>query len=831
MKLFNNKKIKGAISIFLVIITLPTILFSAVLIDGSRLVSAKAMTQEAADLAAVSALADYNTALKDKYGLFAIDDPTKIGDIYKESLEATLLASGLGDEAYSDKLWEILKDAAGAGSPYSGESFLNLYDFKVERCEVTPEYCLAEWQVLENQMMEYAKFRGIYVMLDRFSILENLDTAKSEQDKIQETAEVMEDKMDVDEKNMSADKTLAELREAIRDLNTYVSNVDNWTIMYSDSLRAKMEVTRSEAVESDEELPADTRASANLYEKNKSNLINGLKALLEKAGRVLNLAERAEKEVNEGIKRLEDFKTENNAKASDNSDVADLISDADKNINDYKNVYLVKINEILNDDILKALKDSKYMSSETDKVITEIETAFTRYKAELESMRDESNGEGAGGDEDDSAEEQEEIYYFYYLNSDEKTDDLESAFEGSEGRSYMPSITIITAFFQGVQWEEINPTKTVVEAQENGSRKINSDIAKKQSERNDEVKEDSKEERKEVPEDIYGQRPSKTFESGSSVPSVTGFYNEDGDLSTSKNILSGAKEPSLVQQAAEAARDDVLGLSYIFGTFKTRLTGVKKFSGNSMSESDKNSFYMPKWRYAHDEGEPDMRFSPKKDRETVLRGEIEYIIFGNRSDAANENTIYGIIFAERLANNIVAMNSEKTVVSPSCHAAAAAASALTGFVVPETVFYWIFITAWATAETYVDMSFLIDGGYRIPLVKTKNNIVLNDFPDGQPLIENYGQKGVFVSYEDYLLIMCLIEGREKRIMRTADLVEMNMRNEQGDFRMSNAYTYLNAKTGLSTRMLFGSVMPFKKNYEAGGLTGRLYFENEIYLGY
>ena len=830
MKLFNNKRARGAISIFLVIITLPTILFSAVLIDGSRLASAKAMTQEAADLAAVSALADYNTALKDKYGLFAIDDPTKIEDIYKESLEATLLASGLGDEAYSDKLWEILKDAAGAGSPYSGKSFLNLYDFNVESCDVTPEYCLAEWPVLENQMVEYAKFRGIYVMLDRFSILENLDAAKSEQDKTQETAAVMEDKMDVDEKNMSADKTLAELREAIRALNTSISNVDTYTGMYGGSLHAKMEVTRSDNIDTGEALSNDVIESANLYGGNKARLKNELKQLPGKAEKVLSLAERAEKEVNEGIKRLEEFKKENNAKASSNSDVADLISDADKNINDYKNVYLVKINEILNDETLKKLKDSTDLSSETDKVMNEIEIAFTRYEAELERMREESE-EGEGGSEDDSEEEQEEIYYFYYIKSDEKTDDLDAAYEGSSGRSYMPSITVITDFFRGARWEEINPTKTVVEAQGNGSQKINSDTAKKQSDRNDEAKENSKEERKEVPEDIYGQRPSKTFESGSSVPSVTGFYNEDGDLSASKNILNGAKEPSLVQQAAEAARDDVLGLSYIFGTFKTRLTGVEKFSGNNMSESDKNSFYMPKWRYAHDEGELDMRFTPKKDRDTVLRGEIEYIIFGNRSDAANENTIYGIIFAERLANNIVAMNTEKEVVSPACHAAAAAASALTSFTVPETVFYWIFITAWATAETYVDMSFLIDGGYRIPLVKNKNNIVLNDFPDGEPLIENYGERGVFVSYEDYLLIMCLIEGKEKRIMRTADLVEMNMRQDQADFRMSDAYTYLNAKTSLSTRLLFGSVMPFKDDYEAGGLKGRLHFENEIYLGY
>lgn len=109
MKFFENRKTKGAISIFLVIILMPTMLFSVVLIDGSRMVSAKAMTQEAADLAAASALASYNQDLKDDYGLFAINDNNELEDIYRESLSATLMAYGFPDSGdYSEKIWEIL---------------------------------------------------------------------------------------------------------------------------------------------------------------------------------------------------------------------------------------------------------------------------------------------------------------------------------------------------------------------------------------------------------------------------------------------------------------------------------------------------------------------------------------------------------------------------------------------------------------------------------------------------------------------------------------------------------------------------------------------------
>ncbi len=74
MKLFENRKTIGAVSIFLVMILIPTMLLSAVLIDGSRLAAAQAITQEAADLAAMSVLTDYNQELKDEYGLFALRD-------------------------------------------------------------------------------------------------------------------------------------------------------------------------------------------------------------------------------------------------------------------------------------------------------------------------------------------------------------------------------------------------------------------------------------------------------------------------------------------------------------------------------------------------------------------------------------------------------------------------------------------------------------------------------------------------------------------------------------------------------------------------------------
>lgn len=836
MKFFENRRVKGAISIFLVIITIPTMLFAAVLVDGSRLASAKAMTQEAADLAAASALADYNVELKEKYGLFAMEDSSKVESIYQESLKATLLASGFsGDEDYSEKLWEILKTAAGAGNPYQGKTFLNLFDFSVDSCQVTPKYSLAEWQVLENQMVEYAKFRGIFVMADRLALLQGLGDVQEQQAQNKETASAMEDKMDVDEKNADVDKALEKLRVSIESLNTAVENVRTQRNNYYASLKARLKEVRVDSIETDESLNNNERTDANLYEGRQKDLKNELNPLKSLASDVLSKAQKAMDEVEKAIDNLEGFIRENEGKAASNSDIASLIEEAKENIQQYKGEYTRQINSILNDFSLNQLKNDGDLPNQVDRLMEQIDDALNQYALELaeaEAEEEDSQDSEDGGDEgegDDSEEEEEEEYYYYYLNGNGFTEDEGLIFSGlGSQRSYGDAVDKELEYFINKSWKAINPGYDLAAGK--SSEVIDENYAKAQSDKTPASGESSSAARGEIPQAVYDARPSKNFVSEGSESSSGGFYNEDGDLSAAKGMLDQAKGDTMIEQIGEAARDDVLCLSYMFGTFKTRLTGVEKFSESGMSQQDKDSFYMPKWRYAHEDGEIDMRFTAKKERETVLRGEIEYLIFGKRTDAANENLVYAAIFAERLANNMIAVYSVPEI-RRICHAAAAAASAATLGVVPEAVFFWIFIAAWATAETIVDMNFLIEGGYRIPLVKGKNNVILKEFPDGDGLISNYGEKGIFVSYEDYLLIMLLLAGQETRLMRSADLIEMNMKKTQSDFTMAKAYTYLHGKTELSTRYLFGSVMPFKQSYEEGGVTGRMHFTNEIYLGY
>ncbi len=833
MKIFRNRRIKGAVSIFLVIITIPTMLLSAVLIDGSRMASARAMAQEATDLAASSVLAGYNQILKDQFGLFALDesDGDKVKSIFQESLNATLLAYGMsGNSEYSERLWDIMKTTLTGQKSYMGESFLNLYDFKVDDCTVEPLYSLANQSVLESQMVEYSKFRGLYVMADRMDIFRNLGNLKEEAKKNEETSEVMEGKMDADEKNAAADQELKALRDEIETLNEKLRTVKTAQEQYFVSLRANMVKIRVENTDTEETLSSSERTAANAYERNRRDLKTAAGEACRQAGDVLKQAQKAKDEVEKAIGRLEDFQSQNQDKASDNESVQELIKDAQENIDFYNRDYLPEIQNLLQDPVLEQMKQDSDIQSNLEQVMEDIDEAITKYIEVIEEMR-----ESQGDDEDDD-EEDDEIteYYYYFVGGAGSTTDEDQALERrGASKGYKPAVNQYLDYFVNKQWdpEKVNPSRKYKGI---SSDSIDESIAEDLSGKTGDSEEESEEAsgRRKVEDAVYNKRPSAAFSSDPKKENNTNFFNKESDLTASKNILNQGKH-SMILDAAETVRDDVLCLTYMFGTFKTRLTGVEKFSSEGMPDGEKNSFYMPKWRYAHPDGELDMRLDPKKDRDTVLRSEVEYLVYGNQSDMANEAAVYATIFAERLANNLIVMYMHEDIKA-ACHAAAAAASVATAGVVPETVFFWIFLTAWATAETILEMNYLISDGYRVPLLKTKNNLLLTVSPKntGDRLIDHYGETGVFVSYEDYLLILLLIKGREKRIMRSADLIEMNMiKAGETDFTMAKAYTYLHADTKLSIRYLFGSVMPFGQAYEQKGYTGRMHFTNTIYQGY
>ncbi len=851
MKFFRKKSRKAAISIFLTIILIPSMLLSAVLIDGSRYSSAKAIVQEASDLAAVSALADYNLKLKNEFGLFAIQNPDKLDEVYKKSLNATLMAYGLDDQEYSEMIWQFMKSAVTGTESYADASFLNLYDFQVDSNASSAKamYPLAEKEVLKTQMVEYAKFRGIYVALDRMDILNKLTEVQSQAKENENTSDIMNEKMGVDEENGAADQAVSSLKEAIEKLMADIGEYEETLKGYSKGLQAYMEVIRHDNIyPQEEEIDEYTRTQANGFDGYSVSLAPAARSLKGSAHNVRSLAQTALEEAQNAVNRLDGFKSKYEGGGEAAKEMAE---DATASKEAYED-YVTELTKITEDKCLAFYADSinpDDLFAITSQILNAVSEDAKRVKAEKEAAEKAAAEakKAEGGESEPKADPEAEPgteteiytndhYDFYNLEMTEKSDNLFKMLDG------VYKIAIASCMSKGTDctldilknspWKNIQTTYASNSEPGNAGSDLNS-FAENQSEQEIKTEVDNEKgaPRGEINEDNYNNRPSTSYtqEPGSNVG--LGFYNKSGNLTASKNIMNQGKH-SMILDIAETMRDDVLSLSYMFGTFKTRMTGVENFS-SKMPESEKNSFYMPEWRYAHENGELDMRFLPKKDRKTVLRSEIEYLIYGNRTDAANEGAVYATIYAERMANNMIALYLN-AAVKGSCHAAGAVASTLTLGIVPEPVFFWIILTAWAVAETLIEMDYLINKGYKIPLFKTGKNVLLTISPNGstEGLISHYGQTGFFVTYEDYLLILLLLKGDDKRIMRSADLIEFNMKaNGEPTFSMAKAYTYMQADTVVSLRYLFNQVMPFQAVYEESGNTGRLQFTSSIYMGY
>ena len=105
-KMSVKSKICGSISILLIVIMVPMMTLSAFVVDTSRLNLAKSSVSSAGDLAINSALANYDTVLKDVYGLFAMSQ-----DETTEDLQKRLKDYGVAEEKLNKELTEAEKNA------------------------------------------------------------------------------------------------------------------------------------------------------------------------------------------------------------------------------------------------------------------------------------------------------------------------------------------------------------------------------------------------------------------------------------------------------------------------------------------------------------------------------------------------------------------------------------------------------------------------------------------------------------------------------------------------------------------------------------------------
>lgn len=275
------------------------------------------------------------------------------------------------------------------------------------------------------------------------------------------------------------------------------------------------------------------------------------------------------------------------------------------------------------------------------------------------------------------------------------------------------------------------------------------------------------------------------------------------------------------------AQYDIVSFSYIMSMFNTRMTRSSDFVKieNGKAKAVKNPTEAEKNKKSYVDRDPsndlDLKFRTKALNETILDAEIEYLIVGDRHDKTNANTVWASIYGIRLINNFVAMYSDRdiriTVKSISAEIAAAIAAITFGAgTMLAPVIELAIMMILAATETYMDMVKLVNEGKKIPLIKSKKNLIIKGKDDNED--------GFFVSYEDYLMIMLIFTGKTNLLYRTGDLIQMN------GYDLRKKYTYVRCANEVSIKPLMISYA-FVPDQIKNGHTNRKAFRTLIYQGY
>lgn len=183
--------------------------------------------------------------------------------------------------------------------------------------------------------------------------------------------------------------------------------------------------------------------------------------------------------------------------------------------------------------------------------------------------------------------------------------------------------------------------------------------------------------------------------------------------------------------------------------------------------------------------------------EGLLDYQIEYILYGQDSDAANLRASALTLFSLRAVSNLLYLYGDSTKRNEVEFVSTIICDLL---VMPQLteVLTGIIMGVWALAESVADVRDLLSGG-KVPLIKDSNDwhLGLSGIFNGELSGSSKGNNGL--SYEDYLRVLLALMNKNDKALRSLDIVEMDIRQTQGnaDFRIDRCIDYMKVSFGFS----------------------------------
>ena len=221
-------KQKGAVSIFLALVLVPMLVVASVFVDTSRLKLGEAMATSAGDLTLNAALTDYDTVLKDIYGLFATSQSIdQIYDNLRTYFQNSMTNSGVDAITASEKSNQIIQWFS-MSSELGTSDLMNIsIDTSTIEFESLAGANLLNPSVFKSQIVEFMKYRAPIDLAG--TLLDALDTLKS----VDKQTDLVSKK---NEFYTAQAGVLADLESAWREICTYQYNLDPSALVEMDTI-------------------------------------------------------------------------------------------------------------------------------------------------------------------------------------------------------------------------------------------------------------------------------------------------------------------------------------------------------------------------------------------------------------------------------------------------------------------------------------------------------------------------------------------------------------------------------------------------------------------
>lgn len=207
------RKAKGSVSLILILVLLPIMTYATMIVDGTRIMSAKTAVSGAGDLTMNAALSTYDQALKDAYGLFAMcDNLDDLQDNFTEYFASTLEGNLAAVNGYDNDVDKFINTMTGTvqsslfrGENVDADEMVNHLAMEVQAITVSgnSSSTLSNPDVMKRQIVEYMKYKAPIM------------AAASIMDKIQMFSSANKQTKAI-EKQMDYTKTSATLQEACK---------------------------------------------------------------------------------------------------------------------------------------------------------------------------------------------------------------------------------------------------------------------------------------------------------------------------------------------------------------------------------------------------------------------------------------------------------------------------------------------------------------------------------------------------------------------------------------------------------------------------------------